>query len=103
MAYFPTFPSDLVQAQREWNRTYAALAQQPLRTAIVRRRLQLGLAGSVTFRQADALIELLPVLPLCGADGGRPRELATRRVLLQPLDLRLQRLQPLPEVFVLAH
>ncbi|MER5184793.1 hypothetical protein ABT009_42000 [Streptomyces sp. NPDC002896] len=41
MAYFPTFPPDLVQAQREWIRTYAALAQQPLRTAPLRRRLQL--------------------------------------------------------------
>ncbi|MFE4874330.1 hypothetical protein [Streptomyces sp. NPDC056682] len=35
-----TFPPDLVQAQREWIRTYEALAVQPFRT-VLRRRLQL--------------------------------------------------------------
>jgi hypothetical protein len=36
-----TQDTDLVQAQREWIRTYAALARQPLRTAVLRRHLQL--------------------------------------------------------------
>ncbi|WP_189961789.1 hypothetical protein [Streptomyces violascens] len=35
-----TFPHDLVQLQREWNRTYEALASAPFRT-VLRRRLQL--------------------------------------------------------------
>ncbi|MGW2865592.1 hypothetical protein [Streptomyces sp. NPDC001205] len=35
-----TFPPDLVQAQREWLRTYEALARTPFRT-VLRRRLQL--------------------------------------------------------------
>ncbi|MEV3926440.1 MULTISPECIES: hypothetical protein [Actinomycetes] len=35
-----TFPLDLLQAQREWTRTYDALALQPFRT-VLRRRLQL--------------------------------------------------------------
>ncbi|MEU3501690.1 hypothetical protein ABZ726_13245 [Streptomyces hundungensis] len=35
-----TFPLDLVQAQREWTRTYEALARTPFRT-VLRRRLQL--------------------------------------------------------------
>ncbi|GGU44484.1 hypothetical protein GCM10010289_76330 [Streptomyces violascens] len=34
------FPPDLVQAQREWTRTYDALAAEPFRT-VLRRRLQL--------------------------------------------------------------
>ncbi|WP_329468714.1 hypothetical protein [Streptomyces sp. NBC_01431] len=34
------FPPDLLQAQREWTRTYEALAHQPFRT-VLRRRLQL--------------------------------------------------------------
>ncbi|MFD9636911.1 hypothetical protein [Streptomyces violascens] len=34
-----TFPPDLVQTQREWTRTYDALALQPFRT-VLRRRLQ---------------------------------------------------------------
>lgn len=39
MAHTP-FPHDLVQAQRDWNRTYAALAApQPLCTTALRRRL----------------------------------------------------------------
>ncbi|MGW2789784.1 hypothetical protein ACWC9H_07640 [Streptomyces sp. NPDC001251] len=35
-----TFPPDLVQTQREWTRTYEALARTPFRT-VLRRRLQL--------------------------------------------------------------
>ncbi|MFC9844318.1 LexA family protein [Streptomyces sp. NPDC060223] len=35
-----TFPLDLIQAQRDWNRTYAALERRPLHTAALRRRLQ---------------------------------------------------------------
>ncbi|WP_369248064.1 LexA family protein [Streptomyces sp. R41] len=35
-----TFPLDLIQAQRDWNRTYAALERRPLETAVLRRRLQ---------------------------------------------------------------
>ncbi|MFF4749121.1 LexA family protein [Streptomyces sp. NPDC002514] len=34
------FPLDLVQAQRDWNRTYAALERRPFRTAVLRRQLQ---------------------------------------------------------------
>ncbi|MEV5950374.1 hypothetical protein [Streptomyces sp. NPDC051993] len=34
------FPPDLMQAQREWTRTYDALAAEPFRT-FLRRRLQL--------------------------------------------------------------
>jgi hypothetical protein len=35
-----SFPHDLVQAQHDWNRTYAALATpQPLHTTALRRRL----------------------------------------------------------------
>ncbi|MGW2865534.1 hypothetical protein [Streptomyces sp. NPDC001205] len=34
------FPPDLVQTQREWTRTYEALARTPFRT-VLRRRLQL--------------------------------------------------------------
>jgi hypothetical protein len=35
-----TFPDDLVQAQEDWNRTYAALAaSRPRSTAALRRRL----------------------------------------------------------------
>ncbi|WP_327354534.1 hypothetical protein [Streptomyces sp. NBC_01304] len=36
-----SFPRDLVQAQRVWHRTYVELAEQPLETAALRRRLQL--------------------------------------------------------------
>lgn len=39
MAQTP-FPHDLVEAQRDWNRTYEALAHSPFRT-VLRRRLQL--------------------------------------------------------------
>ncbi|MFI6470578.1 MULTISPECIES: hypothetical protein [unclassified Streptomyces] len=39
MAQTP-FPRDLVQAQRDWNHTYEALAHSPFRT-VLRRRLQL--------------------------------------------------------------
>ncbi|MEU3370054.1 hypothetical protein ABZ734_06105 [Streptomyces sp. NPDC006660] len=35
-----TFPPDLVQTQRDWMRTYDALARTPFRT-VLRRRLQL--------------------------------------------------------------
>ncbi|MFJ8314033.1 MULTISPECIES: hypothetical protein [unclassified Streptomyces] len=35
-----TFPDDLLQAQREWHRTYAALAERPVHTTALRRRLQ---------------------------------------------------------------
>ncbi|MFJ2833153.1 hypothetical protein ACIPC1_37380 [Streptomyces sp. NPDC087263] len=35
-----TYPLDLIQAQRDWNRTYAALERRPLHTAALRRRLQ---------------------------------------------------------------
>ncbi|WP_371598549.1 LexA family protein [Streptomyces sp. NBC_00564] len=35
-----TFPLDLIQAQRDWNRTYAVLERRPLHTAALRRRLQ---------------------------------------------------------------
>ncbi|MEU9192421.1 hypothetical protein [Streptomyces hundungensis] len=35
-----TFPPDLVETQRDWIRTYAALARTPFRT-VLRRRLQL--------------------------------------------------------------
>ncbi|MGW2863239.1 hypothetical protein [Streptomyces sp. NPDC001205] len=34
-----TFPHDLVQLQRDWNRTYEALACAPFRT-VLRRRLR---------------------------------------------------------------
>ncbi len=33
------FPSDLVQTQRDWNRTYARLAGDPAHAALLRRRL----------------------------------------------------------------
>lgn len=33
------FPPDLVQAQRDWNRTYALLAEHQLHTTVLRRRL----------------------------------------------------------------
>lgn len=33
------FPSDLVQAQREWHHTYAQLAAEPAHAAVLRRRL----------------------------------------------------------------
>ncbi|MET9365630.1 hypothetical protein ABZX93_32590 [Streptomyces sp. NPDC006632] len=35
-----TFSPDLIQTQREWTRTYEALARTPFRT-VLRRRLQL--------------------------------------------------------------
>jgi hypothetical protein len=35
-----SFPPDLIRAQRDWNRTYEALARRPLHTAALRRRLQ---------------------------------------------------------------
>ncbi|MFC9431666.1 hypothetical protein [Streptomyces sp. NPDC056987] len=35
----PTFPEDLLQAQREWNRTYEALAASCPGTTVLRRRL----------------------------------------------------------------
>lgn len=35
-----TFPLDLIQAQRDWNHTYAALERRPRHTAALRRRLQ---------------------------------------------------------------
>lgn len=35
-----TFPPDLIQTQREWIRTYEALARRPLHTTALRRRLQ---------------------------------------------------------------
>ncbi|MET8243090.1 hypothetical protein ABZV31_00840 [Streptomyces sp. NPDC005202] len=35
-----TFPSDLIETQRDWDRTYEALARRnPVRTAVLRRRL----------------------------------------------------------------
>ena len=34
------FPLDLIQAQRDWNRMYAALERRPVHTAALRRRLQ---------------------------------------------------------------
>ncbi|WP_369245018.1 hypothetical protein [Streptomyces sp. R41] len=35
-----TFPDDLVEAQRDWNRTYEALARRnPARTRVLRRQL----------------------------------------------------------------
>ncbi|POX42702.1 hypothetical protein C3486_03785 [Streptomyces sp. Ru73] len=41
MAHTTPFPRDLLDAQRDWNRTYAALAARPANTAALRRRLQL--------------------------------------------------------------
>ncbi|GAA0449519.1 hypothetical protein [Streptomyces olivaceiscleroticus] len=41
MARTTPFPQDLIDAQRDWNRTYAALAARPAHTAALRRRLQL--------------------------------------------------------------
>lgn len=35
-----TFPLELMQTQRDWNRTYQALARRPLETTALRRRLQ---------------------------------------------------------------
>ncbi|MFF4347882.1 hypothetical protein [Streptomyces sp. NPDC001530] len=35
-----TFPPDLIETQRDWIRTYEALARRPLHTAALRRRLQ---------------------------------------------------------------
>ncbi|MFF3699482.1 hypothetical protein [Streptomyces sp. NPDC002221] len=40
MSHGAKLPPDLVQAQREWTRTYEALARTPFRT-VLRRRLQL--------------------------------------------------------------
>ena len=37
---YTRFPLDLIQAQRDWNRTYAALERRPVHTAALRRRLQ---------------------------------------------------------------
>ncbi|MFJ6086491.1 LexA family protein [Streptomyces sp. NPDC092369] len=39
MGYAP-FPPDLIQAQRDWNRTHAALERRPIHTTALRRRLQ---------------------------------------------------------------
>jgi hypothetical protein len=36
----PSFPFDLIQIQRDWNRTYAALERRPSHTVALRRRLQ---------------------------------------------------------------
>ncbi|WP_405545233.1 hypothetical protein OG478_32975 [Streptomyces phaeochromogenes] len=36
----PSFPPDLIRAQRDWIRTYEALARRPRHTAALRRRLQ---------------------------------------------------------------
>jgi hypothetical protein len=61
-----TFPPELTQTQRDWNRTYEALAQQPPQTTALRRRLQelsSRLAshphwGSQTGRSPAAKVEL---------------------------------------------
>ncbi|WP_030622368.1 hypothetical protein [Streptomyces sclerotialus] len=41
MARTTPFLQDLIEAQREWNRTYQALAARPTHTAALRHRLQL--------------------------------------------------------------
>ncbi|WP_438292802.1 hypothetical protein [Streptomyces sp. HUAS TT7] len=64
MAQTP-FPHDLVQAQRDWYRTYEALAHSPFRT-VLRRRLQLLSSriarhpywGNATGRLSAAHVEL---------------------------------------------
>lgn len=40
MAPTRSFPFDLIQIQRDWNRTYAALERRPRHTVAPRRRLQ---------------------------------------------------------------
>lgn len=41
MARTTLFPRDLIEAQRDWHRTYQALAARPVHTTALRRRLQL--------------------------------------------------------------
>jgi hypothetical protein len=53
-----TFPHDLIQLQRQWTRTYAALERRPLHTATPRRRLQ-------------QLSVRLAAHPFWGTDAGR--------------------------------